>query len=204
MAAQPIGVLIALTVPDAWRDQLLELADGVGEAVDVAQTRIVGGNLTGGDDLSITTTVLGAAFAPLTRAGARSGDRIYVTGALGGPAAAVRSLSRGEQPGAFRDRFARPMPRLDEARWLVERGASAGIDISDGLIADLRHLAAASGVVIDVDDNRVPRVGGVDVSLAMHGGDEYELVVALPGEIDCAEFERRFGVRLSEIGRVVD
>lgn len=204
MAARPIGVLIALTVPQAWRDQLLELADGVAEAVDVAQTRIVGGNLSGGDELSITTTVLGAAFAPLTRAGARSGDRIYVTGALGGPAAAVRLLSRGEQAGAFRDRFAHPMPRLDEARWLVEHGAAAGIDISDGLIADLRHLAAASGVVIDVDDNRVPRVDGVDVSLAMHGGDEYELVVASPGEIDCAEFERRFGVRLSEIGRVVD
>jgi thiamine-monophosphate kinase len=79
MAARPIGVLIALTVPQAWRDQLLELADGVAEAVDVAQTRIVGGNLSGGDELSITTTVLGAAFAPLTRAGARPGNRIYVT-----------------------------------------------------------------------------------------------------------------------------
>jgi thiamine-monophosphate kinase len=203
MASRPIGVLVALTVPAAWREQILDLADGIGEAVDVARTHIIGGNLTDGGELSITTTVLGAAFTPLTRAGARLHDRVYVTGALGGPAEALRRLSSGQAAGSVRDRFARPVPRLDEARWLAERGASAGIDVSDGLIADLRHLAAASRLVIDVDDRRVPCVGGVDLSLAMHGGDEYELVVTSPRELDCDEFERQFGVRLSEIGRAV-
>jgi thiamine-monophosphate kinase len=129
---------------------------------------------------------------------------VYVTGELGGPAEAVRRLSSGEPAGTFHDRFARPVPRLAEARWLVEHGVSAGIDVSDGLIADLRHLAAASGVVIDVDDRRVPCVRGVALSLAMDGGDEYELVVTSQREIDRAEFERRFSVRLTEIGHVVD
>jgi thiamine-monophosphate kinase len=204
MAAQPLGLLVALSLPKAWRDQMLELADGIGDAVDVARTHVVGGNLSDGDELTITTTVLGAAFAPLTRAGAHLGDRVYVTGELGGPAEAVRRLSNGEPAGTFRDRFARPVPRLAEARWLLEHGASAGIDISDGLLADLGHLAAASRVVIDVDDRSVPRESGVDLSAAMHGGDEYELVVTSPREMDRAEFERRFSVRLSMIGRVVD
>lgn len=203
MAARPVGVLIALTLPHAWRDQLLDLADGIGDAVDLARTCIRGGNLSGGAELTITTTVFGASFSPLTRAGARAGDRVYVTGELGGPADALRRLSNGERADASRERFAHPMPRLDEARWLAERGVSAAIDVSDGLIADLRHLAAASGVTIDVDDERVPRLSDVDVSLALHGGEEYEIVVTSPREVDTVEFERRFAVRLTEIGRVV-
>ena len=203
MAARPVGVLVALTLPDSWRDQLLELADGIGDAVDVARTHIRGGNLSGGTELTITTSVLGASFSPLTRAGARVGDRVYVTGTLGGPADALRRLSRGEPAGVSRERFAHPIPRLDEACWLAERGASAAIDVSDGLIADLRHLAAASAVTIDVDDERVPCVSGVDVSLAVHGGEEYEIVVTSPRELNTVEFERRFAVRLTDIGRVV-
>jgi len=204
MAARPIGVLVALTLPDAWRDELLDLGDGIGDAVDAGRTHVIGGNMSGGGELSITTTVLGAAFAPLTRSGARPNDRVYVTGELGGPAEAVRRLSLGQSAGPFRHRFAHPVPRLDEARWLAERGASAGIDVSDGLLADLRHVSAASGVAIDVDDRSVPRMSGVDLSVAMRGGDEYEMVVTSPRDIDRAGFERRFGVRLSEIGRVVD
>jgi thiamine-monophosphate kinase len=203
MAARPIGVLVAFTVPEMWRDDLLELAAGVGDAVDVARTHIIGGNLSGGNELSITTTVLGAAFEPLQRSGAQLHDRVYVTGELGGPAEAVRRLSNGQSAGAFRDRFARPIPRLAEARWLIERGATAGIDVSDGLIADLRHLAAASGVTIDVDDRRVPAIEGADTASALHGGDEYELVVTAPQDLDGEEFRRRFGIRLSDIGRVI-
>jgi thiamine-monophosphate kinase len=203
MAARPIGVLVAVTVPDAWRGELLEIADGVGDAVDVAQTHIIGGNLSTGTELSITTTVLGAAFAPLRRSGARLDDRVYVTGELGGPVEAVRRLSLGQMADSFGDRFARPIPRLAEARWLVERGATAGIDISDGLIADLRHVAAASQVAIDIDDRRIPVFDGADIASALHGGDEYEIVVTAPHDIDREEFQRCFGLRLSEIGRVV-
>jgi thiamine-monophosphate kinase len=204
MAARPIGVLVALTLPGAWRDQMLELADGIGDAVQAAHTHIVGGNLSDGDALAITTTVLGAAYAPLTRTGAQPHDHVYVTGELGGPAEAVRRLSGGQAAGAFHHRFAHPVPRLDEARWLVDRGASAGIDVSDGLIADVGHLAAASRVTIDLDDRRVPCVSGVEVAAAMRGGEEYELVVTSPRELECDAFQQRFGIRLTQIGRVTD
>jgi thiamine-monophosphate kinase len=207
MAARPIGVLVAVTVPDAWRGDLLEIADGIGDAVGIVRTHIVGGNLSAGTELSITTTVLGAAFAPLRRSGARLDDRVYVTGELGGPVEAVRRLSLRQMPDSFSDRFAdrfaRPVPRLAEARWLVERGATAGIDISDGLIADLRHVAAASQVAIDIDDRCLPVFDGADLTSALHGGDEYEIVVTAPHGIDHEEFQRCFGLRLSEIGRVV-
>jgi thiamine-monophosphate kinase len=202
MAARPVGILVALTLPDSWRQHVDELADGIGDAADVAETSIVGGNLSGGGTLSITTTVLGAAFAPLTRAGARDGDFVYVTGRLGGPAAAIQRFSSGHAAAGFRHRFAHPMPRLAEARWLVERGAASAIDISDGLIADLRHLSAASGVSIDVEAQRVPCMKDVETSLALESGEEYELVITSPREIDSVEFERRFDIPLTRIGRV--
>ena len=202
MAARPIGVLVALTLPSRWREHVDQLADGIWEAVDLAETHIVGGNLAGGEVLSITTTVLGAAFAPLTRSGARDGDRVYVTGRLGGPAAAVQRFSSGHTAAGFRHRFVHPIPRLTEARWLAERGAASAVDISDGLVADLRHLAVASGVLIDVEARRVPCMNDVDTALALESGEEYELAVTSPHDIDSAEFERRFDIPLTMIGRV--
>src|SRR5690349_14773249 len=151
MAARPIGVLLALVVPSDWRAELETLTDGFSEAVAECGAVVVGGNMSDGDELSITTTVLGGAFAPLARNGARPGDKVYVTGRLGAPAAALERLGRGEDPGLFRERFAQPHPRLAEARWLAEHGATAAVDVSDGIVADLRHLAAASGVRIELD-----------------------------------------------------
>ncbi len=200
MASRPIGVLVALTIPDTWRDDVLSMADGIGDAVDVAHTRVLGGNLSAGDELSITTTVLGSAFAPLRRSGATAGDRVYVTGRLGGPGDVLRRLRAGEAAGPHRERFVHPVPRLDEARWLAANGASACIDISDGLLADLRHLAVASGVEIALDPERIPCAAGVDRDAAQHSGEEYEIVVTTPDRFDGVEFERRFGLPLTEIG----
>jgi thiamine-monophosphate kinase len=202
MASRPVGVLVALTLPDRWLADVDELADGMGEAVDVAETKIVGGNLSGGDALSITTTVLGAAFAPLGRSGARDGDRVYVTGRLGGPLATVSRFASGQTAAGVRHRLAHPVPRIAEARWLAERGASAAVDISDGLVADARHLAAASSVAIGIERQRVPCMIGTDVALALESGEEYELVVTSPNDLDTAEFERRFAIPLTMIGRV--
>jgi len=202
MAARPLGVLIALGVPGQWRAQLDELADGIGEAVGTARTHILGGNLSGAGELSISTTVVGSAYAPLARNGAKPGDRVYVTGRLGAPGWVVERLRAGEPPGAHRERFARPTPRLAEARWAADGGASAAIDISDGLGADARHVAAASGVSLDLDGARIPCVDGVSVEIAVRSGEEYELLLAAPRPLDCVEFEARFGIPLTEIGRV--
>jgi thiamine-monophosphate kinase len=202
MAARPIGVLLAMTIPESWRGAIDELADGVGDAVDVAGTVIRGGNLSDGAELSITTTVLGAAFAPLRRTGARIGDRVYVTGRLGAPRMATRLLESGNSAGAFRDRFAHPVPRIAEALWLADRGASAAIDISDGIVADAGHLAAASMVQIELDATRLPLFSGVDANDALTSGEEYELLLTAPTDLDVTEFERRFALPLTCIGIV--
>jgi thiamine-monophosphate kinase len=201
MASRPIGILVALALPPRWLPALTELADGIGDAAAASGTRIVGGNTSAADALSITTTALGTAYTPLRRGGLHDGDAIYVTGQLGGPGAAVAAWRRGEAPApTHRERFARPSARLHEARWLAERGATAAIDVSDGLIADLQHLAAASGVGLDVDLARVPLVPGVSHLEAASSGEEYELAVGAPADLDVAEFARRFDIPLTRIG----
>ncbi len=204
MAARPLGVLVAMVIPDVWRAELDSLTDGIADAVSSAHTFVLGGNLSGGSELSISTTVLGSAFTPLARSTARVGDRVYVTGRLGAPRAAIERLSRGESAGPFRERFANPAARLDEARWLADRGATAAVDISDGLIADLRQLSAASDVRISIDAAHVPCFPDVTVETALSSGEEYELIVTTPPNVlDAAEFARRFSLDLTEIGRVV-
>lgn len=205
MAAQPLGVLVALALPESRRADIDALADGIGDAVTTAGTVVVGGNVAGADTLSITTTVLGHAFAPLTRVGLRPGDLLYVTGRLGGPGAAVAAWRSGHRlSDLHRERFARPVARLREARWLADRGATAAIDISDGLAADLEQLAVASGVGVDVDLNALALVEGVNGPVAAAAsGEEYELIVGARLGIDTAEFERAFGIPLTAIGRAM-
>ncbi|NUO94495.1 MAG: thiamine-phosphate kinase [Gemmatimonadaceae bacterium] len=203
MAATPLGILLALSVPERWRDELPELARGVGVAAVAARCLIVGGNLTRGTDLALTITVLGCTAVPLRRAGMRPGDRLFVTGRLGGPGAALRALLAERPPGLTHlERFVAPIPRLDEARWLAEHGAAAAIDISDGLLADAAHLARASAVSLAIDLAAVPCVDGVLPSEAATSGEEYELLVAVPDdvELDVAEFRRSFGSDLTRIG----
>jgi thiamine-monophosphate kinase len=203
MAAHPLGILIALTLPEGDRSEAREIAVGIREGASAVLCPIVGGDLSSGKSLSLTITALGAAARPLTRSGARVGQRVYVTGRLGGPAAAVRAWRAGQQPteGA-RSRFACPIPRIDAAIALSERGASSGIDISDGLAADLAHIAAASNVGIEIDAERVPRFDGVTAAQAVGSGEEYEVVVTAP-EIETRQFSEEFGLDLTEIGRVV-
>lgn len=203
MAARPAGVLVSLQLPSPFDDaDLAALADGIGGAVRAVGTVIRGGNIAAADQLSITTTVLGTAHAPLRRSAARPGDFLYVTGALGAPAAAVRRFAAGVDPDpALRSRFEHPVARIREAEWLAARGAVAAIDISDGLGGDADHLATASGVALDLDLDRVPLVPGVDPD-DVFGGEEYELLLASRMELPAAEFTRRFDTPLSLVGRV--
>ena len=200
MAATPIGMVSAVAVPDDWRPSLHDITDGIGEASERFQTLIVGGNIPRGARLTLTITVLGSVATPLPRSGVRPGDTFYVTGALGGSAAALRRLLVGETPeAAHRARFARPVPRLAEARWLAAHGATAAIDISDGLAAELGHLAAASGVRISVDDAAIPVAPGASLDDAVRGGEEYELLVA-GRAIDVVAFHAEHCLALTPIG----
>jgi thiamine-monophosphate kinase len=205
VAATPLALLLALTVPESWRDDIPNVADGVGEATREARAHIVGGDVVRGNAMSLTLTVLGCAAHPWSRGAAHAGGRIYVTGKLGGPAVALQALSQHRTPDAVaRERFAHPIPRLMESRWLANHGVVAAIDISDGLVADARHIAAASHVRLSLDLAKVPRIDGIDPIDAAASGEEYELlVVTRPGvELDTAAFSRAFNLPLTEIGLV--
>lgn len=203
-AATPIGVLLAITVPPHWQDSLNEIADGAGEAVRQVETVIVGGDLASGEALALTVTVLGATPRPLSRAGARVGDAVYVTGTFGGPLAALRAWTSGTPPTRDdRVRFAHPVPRIREAKWLAERGATAAIDISDGLAADIGHIAAASGVRVVLELDHVPHTTGTSPVDAARSGEEYELAITAPPGLDTTAFANAFGLPLTQIGTVV-
>lgn len=203
MGAAPLGIVLALTLTDAWRAEALRLADGFGAAARELGAPIVGGDLTRGSELSIAVTVLGSVDRALARSGARAGDSIWVTGRLGGPLLALRALEAGQAPAPdHRERFAHPVPRLREGRWLAAHGATACIDCSDGVGADASHLAAASGVRITLDLERLPLVTGATPADAASGGEEYELIVTAPDTLDRQAFEHEFGVPLTAIGNV--
>ncbi len=181
MGARAEYLLVALVVPERWRAELAAIADGVGEVVGAAGARIIGGNLSRGEQFAITTSVIGTAERPVSRSGARVGDVVLVTGVLGGPGAALRGWERGGQPSAWaRARFASPVARLVEGQALAAAGVSAMIDLSDGLAADARHLAAASGVSLTLDPGRLPVGEAVSSAEALISGEEYELLVTLP------------------------
>ena len=203
MGARPIGVVVALTLPEGDHHEARELAIGIREGASAVMCPIIGGDLSSGSVLSLTITALGSVVRPLSRAGAKPGDRVYVTGELGGADAAVHAWLAGKEPSdRDRARFAHPVPRIDAAIGLAASGATSAIDISDGLAADLAHVAAASNVRIEIDADRIPRVPGVSVAEAAAAGEEYEIVVTAPN-IDVRRFTEEFGLVLTEIGRVV-
>jgi len=201
MAATPIAMLVALCVPERWRGDLVGIADGIGDASRSFHAPIMGGNLTSGNDLSVTVTVLGNATRPVRRNGAHPGDALYVTGTLGGPRSALLAWESGTTPRADdRARFARPTPRIREAIWLAAHGATSAIDISDGLASDAGHLAAASGVDMCIELDAIPVMGHTLPIEAAQSGEEYELAVTSASRLDEHAFAKEFGVPLTRVG----
>jgi thiamine-monophosphate kinase len=192
--AAAVGVLAALTLPaDEPAETFSALMDGAGSAVSSVGGVVLGGDLSRGPLLSLAMTVVGRTAAPAHRKGARPGDGLWVTGALGGARAALLAWENGRQPtDGARTRFARPEPRLGQGAWLVAQGARAMLDLSDGLAADAGHLAAASGVAVRIELDLVPadpaaqaeaqRSGESPGTFAARGGEDYELLVAMPPE----------------------
>jgi thiamine-monophosphate kinase len=203
MAASPLGMVLAFVLPPSFLPRVGDLAIGIGAAAESAGIPIIGGDLSGGETLSIGVTVLGTSRAPVPRRGARAGDLVYVTGRLGGAGAALRAFQTGTEPHPdHRRRFARPHARIAEGLWLASAGAHAMIDISDGLAAELGHLATASTTRFEIDLARIPAMPDVHEADAVRSGEEYELVVAAPKPLDSASFEASFGLPLTCIGRV--
>jgi thiamine-monophosphate kinase len=224
MGAEAGEAYIQLGLPVDLDDAAtLELADGLGRAAATWGVAIAGGDVTRAPVLFLAVTAvghLGTAEEAVTRAGARPGDRLVVTGELGGAAAGLVVL---RDPAAadgidlavvedLRRRQLEPQPRLAAGRALAAAGATAMIDVSDGLGGDAGHLAAASGVGIIVEAQGVPIQAGVAelaaatgadaIELALSGGEDYELLAALPEEAvaEATASVAATGVELTPIG----
>lgn len=229
MGARPLAAFLSLGLPrqlaasgkrsgpagqGAWIDGFLE---GFLALARAHQAPLAGGDLAE-TPLAVADIVLIGAVPrgrALLRSGARPGDAIYVTGALGGAAAALARIAemaaeRGERRGKLR--ISKPMeaqlrphlypqPRLAQGQWLMRRRmATAGIDISDGLSTDLRHICDESGVAAEVWAEALPVHAAATLEQALHGGEDYELLFTapaatrMPGQIA--------GVAVTEIGRI--
>jgi len=151
---------------------------------------------------------VGTAPRPVRRRGAEAGDGLWVTGRLGAMELALRELRAGRKlEPSLLARFAGPEPRLQAGQWLASQGARAMIDLSDGLSADSRHLAAASGVALEISLDRLPCWPGAAPLIAASSGEEYELLVAMPpafGETQAQAFSGLVGTQLARIGTCVD
>ncbi len=208
MGARADALLLSFVVPELWRSRLGDVADGIGDVLRPTGARIIGGNLSRGDAFGITTTVIGSAVRPVSRRGAKPGDRLLVTGTLGGPGAALAAWNAGGRAtGWARDRFAAPVPRFAEGARLAAVGVEAMLDISDGLAADARHLAAASSMRLRIDASRVPAGAGVTALEALASGEEYELLVAASPAVAATlqlDWSLHSRVALTDIGEVVE
>ena len=218
MGAAPLGFTLSLGLPDQDASWLARFSAALREAADRWGCDLIGGDTVGAPWLTLSIAALGAVpvGAAIRRSGARAGDRIAVTGTIGDAALGLAlALDQAQAPSTLtiddrdylRDRLDRPDPRLAVGQALRGR-ATAGLDISDGLLQDLGHMLSASQLAAEVDLDAIPLSGPArrwlderpgDIDRLIAGGDDYELVVALPPDLP---LDAAWG--LTVIGRLTD
>jgi thiamine-monophosphate kinase len=205
MGAEPRWLVVAMTVPPETGTALLDrVYAGLREACLAFAVGLAGGDTSAGPVLSLAVTAIGEAERVVTRAGARPGDRLAVSAPLGAAAAGLALLGRGDrQARELLERFPglaaahrRPQPQLAAGRRLAAAGASAMIDVSDGLAGDALHLAEASGTGLELDAAAVPAAAGVaeaaallrrdPLDLVLAGGEDFAIAAALPPDAPTA------------------
>lgn len=207
MGGTPVACFLSLglppNLPQAWVDDFLRGLHNVSRRFHV---QLAGGDIS--STAEIVADIVVAGYAPsgksVLRSGARPGDRIYVTGSLGGSAAVLHELMAGKRikPARSSPHFY-PQPRVEVGRWLQERGlATAMIDLSDGLSVDLAHICEESRVSAQIGAARVPIAKGSTLDLALNGGEDYELLFTARKK---AKLPARIaGVTVTEIGTVLN
>src|SRR4051812_8227493 len=177
MGVSPSEAYVAMGVPSGTDPRkLAELAEAMEVLADRSNVTVAGGDVTASPVLFLAVTVVGWASDDdpvIGRGGAQAGDRVGVTGTLGGAADLTSERAR------------RPTPRFDVGPALARAGVTAMIDVSDGVATDARHLAESSGVQIAIELERLPLAGGVrDAVVAATAGEDYELLFAAPADLD--------------------
>ena len=221
MGGVPRCFLLSLALPEShtgrWLDAFL---GGLRRASRRFNCTLAGGDTTRRREILISVTAVGEIrnAGAVLRSGARAGDIIYVTGRLGEAELGLRilrsSLGRVRPSNPILKKHLYPEPRLAVGQWLAERGfATSMMDLSDGLSTDLPRLCAASGVGADVESGRLPvtqrlsagRGAGVaPLQLALHGGDDYELLFTVrPSHVNMVPRTFR-GTPLTAIGRITE
>ncbi|WP_020671144.1 thiamine-phosphate kinase [Amycolatopsis nigrescens] len=219
MGATPSSVLLGLACPADTKAALVtELVDGMWAEANRAGVGLVGGDVVQSDQLVVSITALGdlGGRAPVTRSGARPGDILAVCGRLGWAAAGLAVLGRGfRSPVSVVNAQRAPEPPYPAGPAAALAGATAMIDVSDGLLADLGHVAAASEVGIDVHTPRLQisqklrevgsALGADPLRWVLTGGEDHALAATFPPFVDLPEGWLRIGsVTMPESGVTVD
>jgi thiamine-monophosphate kinase len=226
MGAQPTFALVSLGFPKSFPlSDFDDLFRGMKDQLTEFSAHIIGGNLSNTEkDLIIDITLMGevALDRILTRSGARPGDRIFVTGNLGESGAGFYVLEKYGKK--YPDEFAavvqkhlQPVPRIEAGRQIAQSGfATAMIDISDGIASDLNHICVMSKVGVEIYQEKLPlpdrihnvaSVTGKSVlNLALHSGEDYELLFTLRPETPDSIIHflsRNSGIAMTEIGKIM-
>jgi thiamine-monophosphate kinase len=225
MGAEPGEAYVVLGAPpDLGEAELLEILEGMLALAARTGTTLAGGDLTRAPALTLALTVVGHAPSPerfVTRGGAEPGDALVLTGELGGAAAGLLLLQSPElgaslpaaRAAQLRRRQLEPAPLLEAGRALAAAGAKAMIDLSDGIGADAGHLAERSGAGLRIEAAALPLAAGLaelaaaagrgPLELAVSGGEDYELLAALPPDRVQAARAALGEERLTAVGTVV-
>ena len=192
MGATPRWMTLALSLQSANEEWLELFSEGMFAAAAEFDVALVGGDTTHANQIVATVQITGevASGDAILRSGARAGDTVYVTGTVGDAAAGLYGLINGEAVRELANRFARPSARVSYGQSLVGV-ATAAIDVSDGLFADLGRLLTASGVGAEIDIGQLPISAALaenfaverQRSFALGGGDDYELCFTAAGEV---------------------